>query len=413
MTRKLIAGLIAAVAFPVAAADWTQYRGPNRDGRSPDKAPTEWSKTEHVKWKVKLPHKGNSSPIVVGDRVLVTCAEDPAGAGRSLYCFDRATGNKLWVQTVKYEQKEPTHATNPYCAPTPATDGKVVVVYHGSAGVHCYDLAGKPVWSYETGPMRHIWGYAASPVILGQTVFVNRGPGAGHYVVALNLADGKEVWKTPEPRSADDKFAETGKWAGSWTTPTVVKINGQEQLLIFQPGQVNAYDPANGTILWSAQGAGDLAYSDVMVAPEMNVGMALAGYGGAGVGFSLGGSPDAPAGKPLWKTKQNPQRIGSGVVVDKHLYLPTDPGIQCIDLASGELNWMQKFPGNNFWASIVSAEGRLYATSQKGTTYVFAPDPKEFKLLHTNNLGEHINATPAISNGQMFIRTWDSLYCIE
>jgi len=412
--RALYAVILAAsIVLPAAGEDWPCFRGPNRDGRSAGTAPLQWSQEKNVKWSIKLPRPGNSSPIVIGDRVLLTCAEDPTGVNRSLYCFDRANGKQQWVQTVKYDVKEPTHGTNPYCAATPASDGKVVVVWHGSAGLHCYDLAGKSVWSVETGPRRQIWGYGSSPIIHHGVVYLNCGPGVGHHVLAVNLADGKELWKIEEPLAADDKFPQSKGWIGSWSTPTVARINGQEQLLIFQPRQVNAHDLTTGKILWSAQGAGDLAYTDVMIAPEAGIGLALAGYGGAGIGFSLGAPPDGAAGKQLWRTTEKPpQRIGSGVIVGNHVYLPSEPSIQCIDITTGKIVWSHRQPGASYWSSIVSAEGRLYATTQKGTTLVFAPDPTGFKLLATNDLGESTNATPAISNGQMFIRTAQKLWCI-
>jgi len=412
--RVLGVALFASlITGPVVAEDWPFFRGPTRDGKSLDAAPLEWGKDKNIKWSVKLPRPGNSSPIVTGSHVLLNCAEDAGGVNRSLYCFDRATGNKLWSQTVKYELKEPTHNTNPYCASTPATDGKLVVVWHGSAGLYCYDLSGKQVWKYETGPRRHIWGYGSSPIIHAGVVYLNCGPGAGHYVVAINLADGKELWKIDEPRAADDKFAESKGWVGSWSSPMVAKINGQEQLLIFQSSKVNGYDIKTGKILWSAAGTGDLAYTDVMIDAKSGIGLALGGYGGAGIGFSLGSTPDTAPGKQLWRTTDKPpQRIGSGVIVGNHVYLPSEPSIQCIDITTGKIAWSHRQPGASYWSSIVSSGDRLYATTQNGTTLVFSPDPSGFKLLATNVLGESTNATPAISKGQIFLRTSQHLFCI-
>ncbi len=404
---------VLACAASGFAEDWPFFRGPARDGKSAEaKAPLEWSKSKNILWKVKLPRQGNSSPVVTGDKVLVTCAEDSGGNKRSLYCFDKNSGKQLWVKTVQYDQKEPTHATNQYCASTPATDGKMVVVWHGSAGLYGYDLEGKELWKNDTGSFRHIWGYAGSRLIVGETAYINCGPGARSFVLAVNKADGTQIWKHDEPRAADDKSPETKGWVGSWSSPIVAKIGGQDELLIFQSGQVNGYDLKTGKVLWSADGAGDLAYTDVMIAAEAGVGIAMAGYGGAAVGFKLGQGPaDAPT--RLWRNANgNPQRIGSGVVVGNHVYTVGEPAIQCFDVMTGKATWMQKWPGQSFWASIVGAADRLYATSQKGTTFVFAPDPKEFKLLATNDLGEHVNASPAISGGRIYIRTWENLYCI-
>jgi len=154
--------------------------------------PVHWSKEQNVRWKVNLPGPGNSSPIVSGSRVFITCAQDQ-GKKRGLYCFDRKDGSELWSRVVDFERVMPTHETNPYCAPTPATDGKRIVVWHGSAGLFCYDLDGKELWRRDLGEFHHQWGYAASPVIYRDRVIQNCAPGDKAFVAAFDLADGREV----------------------------------------------------------------------------------------------------------------------------------------------------------------------------------------------------------------------------
>jgi outer membrane protein assembly factor BamB len=404
--RWLIGGLIV-ITCSASAADWPFFRGGDRTGVAEDKSvPTEWSAQKNIKWKVALPAGGNGSPVVWGDRVLVTCAEDPKGVGRSLYCFDRNDGKKLWAKTVKWEQADPTHAANPYCGSSPATDGKRVIVWHGSAGLFAYDMDGNDLWNRDLGEFKHIWGYGGSPVILGDKAIVNCGPGTSCFVVAVDVKSGEILWKTPEQETKAEAYA------GSWTTPVVRKVDGKELLFISQSKQVKAYDPADGKVVWSCAGIGDLAYADCMISPELGIGVAMAGYGGKAMGFKLGGSGNVTDTNRLWQnTEKPPQRIGTGVFVGKNLFIPQENGFTCLDPFTGKFLWQQREPGV-IWSSLALAGDRFYATSQKGVTFVFAADPMQYKLLAKNEVGEKSNSTLAISNGQIFLRTWGHLYCI-
>ncbi|HEY7116314.1 MAG TPA: PQQ-binding-like beta-propeller repeat protein [Tepidisphaeraceae bacterium] len=396
------------------AADWPFFRGPNRDGLSPDaQPPLHWSKQQNIRWGAKLPGPGNSSPIVTGNKVLLTCALDRQGTRRALLCFDRADGHPLWTQTVNWQAGDPTHATNPYCASTPATDGQRVIAWHGAAGLYCYDLDGKPLWKADLGLIRHIWGYASSPLIHGTRVYLNCGPGHRSFVVCLDKNTGEKLWLTDEPGGAEDKSPETKSWIGSWSSGVIRKIDGQEQFVVAQPRHVNAYDLASGKILWTCSGTGDLAYTDVIVGDDIAV--AMAGYGGAAIGFKPGGTGDTTASHRLWRTTQKiPQRIGTGILRGHNLFIANEPGlIECIDATSGKTVWSHREPGQNFWALLAGTNDRLYATSQQGNTYVFAPDPAAWRLLATNAIEEHINASPALVERQLFLRTWENLYCIE
>jgi len=411
--------LLILTALPTTgrADDWPFFRGPARDGVSSDtQVPLQWGKDNNVVWRVPLPQTGNSSPIIAKGKVFLTCAQDKQGRRRALYCFDRATGKELWSKVVTWDPADPSHAENPYCGSTPATDGQRVIVWHGSAGLYCYDLDGHELWHKDLGPFRHIWGYASSPIIHGDRVYLNGGPGARSFVVALDKTNGTILWQTDEPGGAPDRDAQHPDWLGSWSTPLVTTLDGKEQLLVFQPLHVNAYDLDTGKVLWTHGGAGLLAYTDVVigdVAGAGKLGVAMAGYGGKAVGFKLGGSGDTSATHRLWQsTAKPPQRIGSGIILDSHFYIPNENGIECLDPLTGKSIWSHRIPGQTFWSSLIAASGRLYATSQKGTTFVFEANPTTWKLLATNDLGEHTNATPAISDHQLFIRTWQALYCI-
>ena len=418
MSGKSALAILAILACAAAtrAGDWPLFRGPDRNGVSPEaEAPTKWGPEQSIKWKVALPGPGNSSPVVLGERVFLTAAENAQGTRRSLYCFDRADGKQRWVKSVSYDKPDPTHEQNPYAGSTPATDGERVVVWHGSAGVHCYDLDGEPLWSRDVGEIKHIWGYAGSPVFHGDAVILNCGPGDRTFVLALNKRTGEVLWQTDEPGGAFDKSPQTGNWLGSWSTPTVTKIDGKDVILVPMPGRVNGYDPASGKIVWTCRGTGPLAYTDVMIAGEGadKVGVYMAGYAGAYMAFKLTGSGDVTDTARLWRHDDKPpQRVGTGVVVGRHIYLPSEPAIQCIEVDTGKVVWQQRFPGQTFWASVTKVGDQLYVTSQRGVTYVFAANPEKYTPIAENDLGEGSNSTIAVSNGELFHRTQEHLYCI-
>jgi outer membrane protein assembly factor BamB len=397
--------------------DWPSFRGPQGNGQSSEThAPLQWSAEKNVRWKVALPRPGNGSPIVSAGSVFVVCSEDEQGKRRSLYSFDRHDGRQRWVRTVEYAKDEETHKTNPHGSSTPAADGKQVVVWHGSAGLYCYDFSGNQKWSKELGEFPHMWGYGTSPIIYRDRVIMHCGPGPKVFVTAVELSSGKTLWTTDEPVEGDGNYRQDKEYMGSWTTPIVVRIGERDQILCAMPTRVVSYDPADGKILWSCEGLrgkkGDLAYSSPVMAGEICIN--IGGFGGPGMAFKVGGSGDITSANRLWRNETNPQSIGSGIVVDGHFYRANAGGratIDCIDPASGKVLWSSP-DFSAAWGSIVYAAGRGYLTNQQGVTIVFRPNPQRFELLAENDLDEASNATPAISDGQIFLRTNRHLYCI-
>ena len=413
--------LIFAAAIPLTALadDWPAWRGPAGNGTSAEKtAPNTWGPDKNIKWKAELPQKCNGSPIVSNGRVFVSCPEDTEGKERSLYCFDRTDGKKLWVRTVSYpfgKDVDMIHDTNTHCSGTPAADGKVVVVWHNSAGLCAYDFDGKELWTRDLGEFRHMWGHATSPVIHGGRVILNSGPGKSVFLTALSLADGKTIWKAEEPSKGEDSsHNELKQPKGSWSTPILVNVEGKEQIVCTMPTRVVAVDPESGKTLWWCEGIrpskGDLSYSSPVAAGDTLI--AIGGYGGAAFAVRMGGSGDVTASRQLWRRPQNPQSIGSGEVVGGHAYMPFENQIECVDPKSGKALWQDRGGKGSYWGSIVLAAGRLYVTDQGGATVVFKPNPEKFELVSRNELGERSNSTPAISNGEIFIRTHKHLYCI-
>ena len=408
--RTLLVGFVLTLAASARADNWPAWRGPTGQGHTAEKnLPTKWSATENVKWKVELPDAGNSTPIVWGDRIFLTQATEK-GKKRSLLCLGRKDGSKLWEKTVAFDGKEQIHGTNTYCAASPVTDGERVVVFHGSAGMYCYDFAGKELWKKEFGPCDHIWGSAASPVIYKDLIIHNFGPHEKTFLVALKKADGTEVWRN------DEVGKKPAEYFGSWSTPVVAAVGGRTELVMTWPGVVKSYEPETGKLLWSSaglekDGAKDrLAYASPLVSDKYV--FAAAGYGGAAVGLKTGGTGDVTDSHRLFRTPKNPQRIGSGVIVGDHVYVVNETGVVCVDLKTGQEQWGQNVPGG-VWSSIVRAGDTLYLTTQRGETLVFKANPKEYEEVAVNKLdGAVTRASLVPSDGELFIRTYRHLWCI-
>jgi outer membrane protein assembly factor BamB len=401
--------LAAAVAGAATAENWPGWRGPRGDGHSGEAAaPLKWSATEGIRWKAKLPGPGMSSPIVWGQRVLLTQALDPEGKQRALLCFDRKDGRELWRQVVPYAEKESTYASEPhYCSASPVTDGERVVVSHGSAGLFCYDLNGKELWRRDFGKCEQIWGNAASPALHGDLVFLNFGPGERTFLVAVDKRTGKDVWKHDIPGG---RYG-TGQpdWIGSWSTPVIAKSGGKDALLLSWPEALVAYEPTTGRELWRCGGLGKLVYTSPLAGPDVIV--AMGGFGGPAIAVRPGGEGDVTATHRLWQHPRSPQRIGSGVIVGDHIYILNATGVaECVELKTGRQVWSERLGGAS-WGSMVHVAGRLYVTNQQGETAVLAAKPV-FEVLARNPLGERSQSSPAVSNGELFIRTYGHLWCV-
>jgi PQQ-like domain len=413
MRLVILCTMVFLVWASVARAEnWPGWRGPRGDGTSAEKGlPTTWSPTENVRWKVKLPGPGNSSPIVWGNRIFLTQSLDEKGMERAVLCFDGADGKRLWQKSIPFKGDEPTHTTNPYCSASPVTDGERVIASHGSAGVVCYDFEGNRLWHRDLGQFIHIWGTAASPILYGDLVLLNCGPGERTFLLAMDKKTGKDVWKMEE-HGGKSGHKGNSEWIGSWSTPRIVTVQGQDQLIMTWPNSVKAYDPKTGEVIWTCGGLTRLVYTSPLATPEVVV--AMSGFHGSALAVQLGGRGDITQAHRLWHhTEHNPQRIGSGMIVGDSVYMiNAGPGtVQCIELKTGKDLWNNKRLGTAFWGSLVLAEDKFYATDQEGDTYVFVAKPK-FEQLSRNRLGEHTNASLAISNGAILIRTNKHLWCI-
>lgn len=405
--------LVASLVLPICAGDWTQFRGPHGLGISDETGiPIKWSATENIAWKVDLPGPGASSPIVVGDRVYLTSYSgyglepdkgDPKNLKRHLLCFNRLTGKPLWEPKV-FEPKLPEHSYSGegsyhgYVPSTPASDGERLYVYFGKSGVFCFDLDGKELWQKSLGDNTNGWGSGGSPVLYGKLVIVNASIESGS-LVALDKLTGTEVWKAPNIQSA-------------WDTPVLVERPARNELIISTQGRLHSFNPDDGKPLWNADGV----HRYICPSPVVHDDVVYAiGGGHTSLAVKLGGSGDVTATHTLWK-KTKGSNVSSPVYHEGHLYWVGDSGVCCQNAATGETVYQERLKpeSDRFWSSPVLAEGKLYFIAQNNRTYVVAAQPKFELLTHNTIEGDdsRTNASPAVSHGQLLLRTDKALYCI-
>ena len=415
MRAPIVFSAFLVFASSTFAGNWPAWRGPNADGITPETdLPLHFSATEGVKWKIDLPERGNSTPIVWDGKIFLTQA---VGTKRTVMCLDRKDGHTLWQAGPEWTGEDVTHQTNPYCSSSPATDGERVVAWFGSAGLWCWSLNGKEQWHVDLGPQKHIWGYGASPVLHGDLCILNFGPGERSFIVAVDKKTGKEVWRfnVPAPEVKEGSGGEKG-FIGSWNTGRVMTVGKIEQFVISQPGAVFGLDLKTGKELWHCNGLNALAYAEPLIGDGVIAG--FGGYNGFNIGVKPEGSGNITDKSRLWQEKKNPQRIGSHVNDAKHAWLTGEPGIiQCIDLATGKDLWKERMttPAGraNTWSSLVRSGDRIYAVTQNSDVVVCRASPEKYEQLAVNSMADGLtNSSLAVSDGQLFLRTHKHLWCI-
>ena len=418
-SQLVLSGLLLC-SISATSGNWPEWRGPNGDGSTSETGlPLQWSATENVAWKTALPGDGNSTPVVWGDRIFLAQASSRDKTERLLMCFARADGRRLWERRIEHKGEDVTHKTNPHCASSPATDGERVIVWFGSAGLHCYDMKGNPLWKRDLGTQAHIWGYGASPKIHGDLVYLNFGPGERSFLVAMDKRTGKTVWKNDEPGGSfgNRPKGQSGRdvWVGSWSTPIVRKVNGREEMLMSWPRRVVGMDPKTGKEFWECTGLNSLVYTSPVYADGIVV--AMGGYSGMALAVRAGGQGDVTESHRLWHHPKTQQRIGSSAIYRDHIFILNDPGTaECIELKSGKVVWKERLKGpgptSRNWASMVLSDGKLYVNNWSGDTIILNASPK-FEVLQINSIGEKTIGSIAVSNGDLFIRGYRHLWCIS
>ena len=414
----LIQVLSVMLTCAVTAAPWPGWRGADGSGICAETdLPLKWSATGQVKWKTALPEWGNSTPVVWGERIFITQA---VGDERLVICYAREDGKELWRGGAGNVAKEPTHQTNPYCSASPATDGERVYAWFGSAGLYCFDVSGKQLWHRDLGEHRHEWGYSSGPVLHDGLCYLNFGPGPRAALLAFDKLCGTEVWrqdpgpvKVTMPRN--DGFGAKDGVVGSWGVPLLINSGESEELIMAWPEKVMGYAPKTGEVLWQSGGLNPLVYSTPVFGGGVLI--AMGGYGGSTVALRPGGRGDVTESHRVWHELRDSGHIGTGVIREGHLYIQTMNGIvECVELRTGKKIWKERLKGvggpSESWSSPVLSGDRLYLVNQGSNCFVLRASPV-FEVLAHNPLNDGLtNASPAISDGNIFIRTHAHLWCI-
>ncbi len=368
---------------------WAQWRGPSGDGLADDQVlPVQWSSSKNVQWSSDIPGRGHSSPIVVGDMVVVGTAVEK-DSKQMVVAYDLETGSERW-QTVVHKDGFPSqgdvHAKATHANSTLVSDGRQLITAHLNRTrvfVTALDLDGKQLWQTDIGAFGSKFGYAPSPVLYKSLVVVAADNFGGGYLVGLDRASGEVAWR----RSRGD--------SSSYSSPHIATVGGVDQLLITGGDRLASYDPATGTPLWETKCISDATCGTVITTSEQI--------------FASGGYPDketvclSATGERIWSNNTGvyePSMITDG----ENVFAITDSGIaNCWSAEDGAKRWRQRL-GGNFSSSPVLCNGQVYVADLSGNCHVFAASGDSFQRIAENKLGSDCYASPAIADGSLFFR---------
>lgn len=398
-----------------SAQDWTRFRGEDGLGISQDKGiPATWSENENLVWKFKMPGSGSSSPIVVGDKILVTCySGSPRALKRHLVCLDKKTGDKIWDKEIGATHPEDSYSgyltEHGYASSTPTSNGKMVFVFCGKSGVFAFDMDGNQKWQADVGTQssNRRWGSAASPILFEDKVIVNAGEEA-RAIYAFDQATGEQAWK-----------ADGGSLELAYGTPTIAKLkNGTQELLISAVGELWSINPKNGKLnaYMTLRLRGNVSPSIVFAE---DVAYTFGGYPSTeGQAIKIGGRKVLPESDILWSTRTG-SYVATPLLYEGHLYWVTDRGQAiCMKADSGKVVYQErlrglKSGGRPFYASPVYVDGKIIVPSRRSGVFVFAAKP-EFEQLAVNKFDDDsdFNGTIAVSESKIYLRSNNFLYCV-
>lgn len=391
----LICLVLLTSAGLAPAEDWPQWRGPRGDNKAPGaSAPTTWSRTEGLAWATPLPGRGHSSPVVVGDRIYLTTADEEAGT-QSLLVLDRATGT-LVKQTVVHTGglNAPLHPNNTHATPTVAADGEhVAVVFNNDFGVWAtvFDSAGKQLWQRRIAgfdPQQYKFGFGSSPRIHSGVLVISTeydGPDSGVY--GVDVESGRQIWKAERPHTL------------SYSTPISTEISGVSQLFMSGNNSLTSYSPETGETLWSTPGTS-----------RATCGTMVWDYD-SGLAFASGGYPDQftlavrTSGDHaiVWQNRAKCYEQ-SMLAVGGYLYAVADSGIAyCWRGVDGKEMWQERLGGKCSSSPLLVGD-TIYITTEQGLTHVFKASPKRLETIASNQLGDDCFATPAPVDGRLLYR---------
>ena len=381
---------------------WSRWRGPSGQGLVPDSGyPDRWSATDNVVWRTPVPGRGNSSPVVWGDRIFLTSGRD---RGRRLYvmAFRRGDGALLWETEVAPGPREAVHQKNGPASATPTTDGEGVYVSLGSRGLAALDFDGTVLWHTEVGRISNYHGPAGSPLLYRDKLIIYQDQRSGGFVAAYDIATGEQVWRTARVQSV------------GWGTPVAIRVGDHDELVVSSSRTVNAYDPQTGRELWRCNGNN----FEVIPTPVVEAGLVFCTSGRAGPTLAIrpGGRGDVTDTHVAWSTSRGSPFVPSPLAADGYLYTINDMVsiVTCFEAATGEVMWQARLgraARESFSASPVLVDGKVFFTNDDGITFVLRAGP-EFELLHTNDIGARTFASPALVDGMWYIRTENELLAI-
>jgi outer membrane protein assembly factor BamB len=437
---KCILSLLCCLCFAVVttqAQNWPSFRGNNASGVADGHStPTSWNleKSENIAWKTAVPGLSHSSPIVWGNRVFVITAISETNAAYNpkdrdinsandnakhtwrIYCLDKQTGRIIWDKTA-YEgvPRARRHLKASQANATPATDGRYVVALFGSEGLACFDLDGKLLWKQDLGILNpgyagdptSEWGHSSSPIIYRNLVIVQADGQKQSFIAAYNLMDGKQVWRV-----------ERGELP-SWGTPVIYEGKARTELISDAGRYLRGYDPLTGKELWRfSQNNIEVKMPAPVIAHDL---IYVTGGNPAGspiYAFRPGASGDISLKKGeesnpylAWRLGRGSSYTGTPLVYGDYLYISSDNGVlSAYNALTGARIYQERLP-STFSASPVAADGKLYLASEDGDVFVVKAGPK-FELLSTNPMGQALMATPAISDGTIFMRSQGYVYAV-
>ena len=385
-----------------SAQYWPRWRGPSGQGiATSSNYPDRWNATENVLWRTGLSGRGNSSPIVWGDYIILTTGRD---AGRQLFvqAYRRSNGTLRWETEVAPGRPERVHSKNGPASATPTTDGKQIFASLGGRGIVSLDFDGNILWHSEVGSINNYHGPAGSPLLYEDLLIIYQDQRGGGFVAAYDTATGNQVWRTARNASV------------GWGSPIAIRVGDHDELIVSSQNTVNAYNPKTGDELWHCGGN----LFEVIPTPVVAAGLIFCASGRAGPTLAIrpGGRGDITDTHIAWSTSRGSPFIPSPVAYDGYLYTINDMSsiITCFDAATGTVMWQQRLGRairEGISASPVVVDNKVFVTSDDGVTFVLKTGP-EFELLHTNDIGAQTLASPALVDGIWYIRTVDELIAI-
>jgi outer membrane protein assembly factor BamB len=408
MKRISIALSLFACCASGFAADWPQFRGTTGQGLSDARRlPTKWDAIRNVPWKQELPGAGWSSPIISKDRIYLTTAVQPEGGGnmslRAL-ALDTHTGRTLWSTEVFSVAPTGAHQKNSHASPTPITDGHRLYVHFGHYGTAALDLNGKVLWRNNELKYPPVHGNGGSPILVGNALIFSADGARDPFITALNVSDGKLLWRTPRSHKAKKTF--------SFSTPLAIQVNGRTQVISPASGGVYAYDAKDGKELWRV-----LYPEGYSVVPRPVFGHGLVYVSSAfdrPVVYAIrpDGTGDVTDTHVQWTINKGAPNTPSPLLVGNELYFVSDAGIMtCADAKTGTVHWAERV-GGNYSASPIFGDGKIYVQNEEGVGTVLKPG-QTFEVISKNDLKERTLASYAVDEGVIYIRGAKHLYRIQ